>query len=136
MRKKEENLEQTLEPAEKVPSEMTEVEEVVKKTQAREPRLRNRKRRKVSFLTIEKIDRVDYKDVQLLKRFLNDQGKILPARNTGNTAKQQRMISRAIRRAREMALLPFDGLETGGGEYSYARRSRSRARQEPREESQ
>lgn len=135
MRKKEENLEQTLETAEKIPSEMIEAEEVVKKTQTREPRLRNRKRRKVSFLTLEKIEKVDYKDVQLLKRFLNDQGKILPARNTGNTAKQQRMISRAIRRAREMALLPFDGIETSG-EYSYTRRSRTKAKQEPQEGSQ
>jgi len=68
---------------------------------------RGRKRRKVSYLTINKIDSVDYKDVALLKRFLNDRGKILPTRQTGNTAKQQRMISRAIRRARELALLPF-----------------------------
>lgn len=72
-----------------------------------EPRARGRKRRKVSYLTINKIDTVDYKDVAILKRFLNDRGKILPTRQTGNTAKQQRMIARAIRRAREMALLPF-----------------------------
>lgn len=72
-----------------------------------EPRGRGRKRRKVSYLTINKIDTVDYKEVAILKRFLNDRGKILPTRQTGNTAKQQRMIARAIRRAREMALLPF-----------------------------
>jgi len=137
MQKNEENdLEQLTEAPEEALSEKVEVEETAKKTQAREPRLRNRKRRKVSFLTQEKIERIDYKDVQLLKRFLDDQGKILPSRSTGNTAKQQRMISRAIRRAREMALLPFVGLETQGGEYSYSRRSRSRARQESKEESQ
>ncbi|MCL6624615.1 MAG: 30S ribosomal protein S18 [Fimbriimonadales bacterium] len=50
---------------------------------------------------------VDYKDVNLLRRFLNEQGRILPARQTGNTAKQQRQVARAILRAREMALLPF-----------------------------
>lgn len=135
MRKKEENeFNPPLEAPEEVLSEKAETEEVVKKTQAREPRLRNRKHRKVSLLTIEKIEKVDYKDVPLLKRFLNDQGKILPSRNTGNTAKQQRMVSRAIRRAREMALLPFIGLETGGGEYTYSRRPR-RAKQESKEES-
>ncbi len=72
-----------------------------------EGRPRGRKRRKVSYLTINKIDKVDYKDVATLKRFLNDRGKILPTRQSGNTAKQQRMIARAIRRARELALLPF-----------------------------
>lgn len=72
-----------------------------------EPRFKGRRRRKVSYLTINKIERVDYKEVNILRRFLNDRGKILPSRQTGNTAKQQRMISAAIRRAREMALLPF-----------------------------
>jgi small subunit ribosomal protein S18 len=72
-----------------------------------EPRFRGRRRRKVSYLTINKIDTVDYKEVNILRRFLNDRGKILPSRQTGNTAKQQRMIAQAIRRAREMALLPF-----------------------------
>lgn len=72
-----------------------------------EPKFKGRKRRKVSYLTINKIDQVDYKDVAILRRFINDRGKILPARQTGNTAKQQRMIARAIHRAREMALLPF-----------------------------
>jgi small subunit ribosomal protein S18 len=61
----------------------------------------------VSYLTINKIDTVDYKEIALLRRFLNDRGKILPSRQTGTTAKQQRMISEAIKRAREMALLPF-----------------------------
>ncbi len=66
-----------------------------------------RRRRKASFLTLNKIETVDYKDVALLKRFINDRGKILPSRQTGCTAKQQRMVSTAIKRAREMALLPF-----------------------------
>lgn len=66
-----------------------------------------RGRAKVSYLTINKIDYVDYKDVPMLKRFLTERGKMLPRRQTGNTAKQQRMISRSIKRAREMALLPF-----------------------------
>jgi small subunit ribosomal protein S18 len=72
-----------------------------------EGRARARRRRKVSFLTANKIDTVDYKDVATLRRFVNEYGKILPSRQTGNTAKQQRMVSRAIKRAREMALMPF-----------------------------
>lgn len=68
---------------------------------------KKRGRRKVSYLTTQKIDFVDYKDIAVLRRFLTDRGKILPSRQTGNTAKQQRMITRAIKRAREMALLPF-----------------------------
>ncbi|MBN9504313.1 MAG: 30S ribosomal protein S18 [Armatimonadetes bacterium 55-13] len=70
-------------------------------------RFKNKRRRKVSYLTINKIDKVDYKEINILRRFLNDRGKILPSRQTGNTAKQQRMIASAIRKAREMALLPF-----------------------------
>lgn len=72
-----------------------------------EGRAKRRGRRKVSYLTTNKIDSVDYKDLAVLRRFLSDRGKILPSRQTGATAKQQRMISRAIKRAREMALLPF-----------------------------
>jgi small subunit ribosomal protein S18 len=64
-------------------------------------------------LTANKIDIVDYKDIAILRRFINDRGKILPARQTGNTAKQQRMIARCIRKAREMALLPFVVSESG-----------------------
>ena len=70
-------------------------------------RARSKRRRKVSYLTINKIDTVDYKEVNILRRFLNDRGKITASRQNGNTAKQQRMISEAIHRAREMALLPF-----------------------------
>jgi len=50
---------------------------------------------------------IDYKDVDTLKRFINDQGKILPRRVTGTSAKYQRQLSVAIKRAREMALLPY-----------------------------
>jgi len=76
-----------------------------------------RRRRKVSYLTINKIDYVDYKDVAVLRRFLTDRGKILSSRQTGNTAKQQRMIAASIKKAREMALLPFvvtEVVEDGG----------------------
>ena len=50
---------------------------------------------------------IDYKDVDLLKKFITDRGKILPRRLTGLTAKQQRDLTTAVKRARIIALLPF-----------------------------
>ena len=52
-------------------------------------------------------DPIDYKDVDLLKKFITERGKILPRRLTGLTAKQQRDLTNAVRRARIVALLPF-----------------------------
>jgi len=89
-------------------------------------RFKSKRRRKVSYLTINKIDSVDYREINILRRFLNDRGKILPSRQTGNTAKQQRMIASAIRKAREMALLPFVVTEMGQDRREYGpRRERS-----------
>ena len=65
------------------------------------------KRRKVSYLTVNKITQVDYKNVTLLRQFTDDRGKIVPRRRSGATAKEQRMVAVAIKRAREIALLPF-----------------------------
>jgi len=50
---------------------------------------------------------VDYKDTEFLQRFVNEQGKLLPRRVTGVSAKMQRQITRAVKRARHLALLPF-----------------------------
>lgn len=55
----------------------------------------------------EGIDPVDYKDVDRLRKFLTERGKILPRRKTGTCARHQRQLARAIKRAREMALLPY-----------------------------
>lgn len=55
----------------------------------------------------DSIEYVDYKDVELLKRYLNEQGKILPRRITNVPAKFQRQLTRAVKRARHLALLPF-----------------------------
>ncbi len=52
-------------------------------------------------------DPIDYKDVDLLKKFITERGKILPRRLTGLTAKQQRDLTNAVKRARILALLPF-----------------------------
>jgi small subunit ribosomal protein S18 len=99
---------------------------------------KGKRRRKVSYLTINKIEHVDYKEVNILRRFMNERGKILPSRQSGNTAKQQRMIATAIRRAREMALLPFVVTEIQPDRREYSgRRERTgynRYEREPRGE--
>ena len=76
--------------------------------QRRSRRFDSRRRRKVSFLTKEKIDYIDYKDVTLLRRFISDRAKIRPRRVTGNNEQQQRAVALAIKNAREMALLPYE----------------------------
>ncbi|WP_202081552.1 30S ribosomal protein S18 [Caldalkalibacillus salinus] len=65
------------------------------------------KRRKVCFFKVNKIEKIDYKDTDLLKKFISERGKILPRRVTGTSAKYQRQLTRAIKRARQMALLPY-----------------------------
>jgi len=64
-------------------------------------------RRKVCAFCAEKIEVIDYKDVKRIRRFITEQGKILPRRITGTCAHHQRMLTRAIKRARNLALLPF-----------------------------
>jgi small subunit ribosomal protein S18 len=64
-------------------------------------------KKKVSILTQERIDWVDYKDVNLLRRFMSERAKIRARRVTGNNQQQQRAVAQAIRIAREMALLPY-----------------------------
>ncbi len=64
-------------------------------------------KKKVSILDTERIVWVDYKDVALLRRFMSERAKIRARRVTGNDAQQQRAVARAIRVAREMALLPY-----------------------------
>lgn len=68
---------------------------------------RRNKRRKVCYFTVNGITHIDYKDVELLKRFISERGKILPRRVTGTSAKYQRKLTKAIKRARQMALLPY-----------------------------
>jgi small subunit ribosomal protein S18 len=63
--------------------------------------------RKVSRLTADRVVFIDYKDVGTLKHYVTERGKIIPRRITGNTAKHQRMITEAIKRARHIALLPY-----------------------------
>ena len=66
-----------------------------------------RRRKKVCHFCANHIDYIDYKDVELLKRYISEKGKILPRRVTGTCAKHQRTLTVAIKRARIMGLLPF-----------------------------
>lgn len=64
-------------------------------------------KKKICSYCVEKIDSVDYKQYEKLKRFVTERGKVLPRRISGNCAKHQRQLTRAIKKARIMALLPF-----------------------------
>ena len=64
-------------------------------------------RKKVCYFTVNNIDYVDYKNVNLLEKFITDTGKIVPSRITGTRAKFQRQLASAIKRARFLALLPY-----------------------------
>ena len=68
----------------------------------------NRKgRRKVCTFCVDKVDYIDYKDVNKLRKFTSERSKILPRRVTGTCAKHQRELTTAIKRARQVALLPY-----------------------------
>ena len=64
-------------------------------------------KRKFCYFKENGITDIDYKDVRLLRRFVNDQGKIMPRRITGTSAKMHRKLVRAIKRSRSIALMPY-----------------------------
>ncbi len=64
-------------------------------------------KKKVCAFCMDKVDYLDYKQSEKLRRFLTERGKILPRRISGNCAKHQRQLTTAIKRARQMALLPY-----------------------------
>ena len=66
-----------------------------------------RPRKKVCSFCVDKVEAIDNKDVAKLRRFVTERGKILPRRISGNCAKHQRQVTVAIKRARNIALLPF-----------------------------
>ena len=68
---------------------------------------RGRRRRKVCAFCAEKSQHIDYKDTAKLRRFLSERSKILPRRATGACARHQRELTEAIKRARQVALLPY-----------------------------
>jgi small subunit ribosomal protein S18 len=108
---------------------------------AARPRTKNkdnsrRSKKRISVLTSEKVTYIDYKDVNLLKRFMSDRAKIRARRVTGNNTQQQAEIANAIRNGREMALLPYASKVTqqrGGGRRD-GERGRGRDRDDDRED--
>ncbi len=68
------------------------------------------RRRKFCRFTAEKVKQIDYKDIDVLKDFVQENGKLMPARITGTKARYQRQLSDAIKRARFLALLPYTDL--------------------------
>ena len=78
-------------------------EKIVKKP------IRRPSRKKVCALCADKVEKIDYKDVAKLRKFITEKGKILPRRMSGVCAAHQRELATAIKRARQMALLPFVG---------------------------
>jgi len=73
----------------------------VKREKGRKPK------KKVCSFCVDKVESIDYKDVPKLRRYTTERGKILPRRISGNCAKHQRQLTVSIKRARNMALLPF-----------------------------
>lgn len=71
------------------------------------PNRGRRARKKVCGFCVDKIDYIDYKDINRLKKYVSERGKILPRRISGNCAKHQRALTLAIKRARQIALLPY-----------------------------
>ena len=68
---------------------------------------RGRKRRTVYAFCVDKVECIDYKDAAKLRRYTSERGKILPRRTTGTCAMHQRQLTEAIKRARQVALLPY-----------------------------
>jgi small subunit ribosomal protein S18 len=66
-----------------------------------------KQRKRYCFFCKENIDYIDYKDISLLRKFISDKGKIRPKRSSGNCVQHQKMIAKAIKRAREVALMPY-----------------------------
>ena len=77
------------------------------KTEGRPQRPVRRGRKKVCSFCVDRIEHIDYKDAAKLRRFISERSKILPRRTTGTCAMHQRQLTEAIKRARQIALLPF-----------------------------
>ena len=73
----------------------------------RAPRPMMRRRKKVCIFCADKVEFIDYKDSAKLRKFISERGKILPRRISGTCAKHQRDVNTAIKRARQVALLPY-----------------------------
>ena len=78
------------------------------KTEERK-KFKKQSKKKVCTFCVDKVESIDYKDVNKLRKFVTEKGKILPRRQTGVCAEHQRELTEAIKRARIMVLLPFKG---------------------------
>nr|MBN1228578.1 30S ribosomal protein S18 [Anaerolineae bacterium] len=76
------------------------------------PRGRRYRRVKICNFCVDRVESIDYKDIDTLNRYVSNRGKILPRRQTGACAKHQRAVANAVKRARHVALLPFSGKHT------------------------
>jgi small subunit ribosomal protein S18 len=81
--------------------------EAAKETRDGQKPFRPRKKKKVCFFCAEKIEHIDYKNVGSFRKNLSERSKILPRRITGTCAKHQRQLTIAVKRARELALVPY-----------------------------
>ena len=71
------------------------------------PQRARRPKKKVCMFCVDKVEHIDYKDAAKLRRYTSERGKILPRRTTGTCAMHQRQLTEAIKRARQVALLPY-----------------------------
>lgn len=79
----------------------------VRAKKAKRKKKKKTQRQKVCRLTVDRVVFIDYKDVAMLKHYITERGKIIPRRITGASAKHQRMLTHAIKLARQIALLPY-----------------------------
>ena len=86
-----------------------EVEEKTTPTTTQNKKPFKQQKKKVCNFCVEKIQKIDYKDAQKLRRYITEKGKIVPRRQSGVCAKHQRELANAIKRARFMALIPYVG---------------------------
>ena len=77
--------------------------------QMQKKKFKKSSRRKVCTFCVDKVETIDYKDVNKLRKYITEKGKILPRRQTGTCARHQRELATAIKRARFMALIPYVG---------------------------
>lgn len=103
----EEAAEEVAETAESAAETAEAPAENTERREARLPRQNNRKRKKVCAFCSDKIDEIDYKDTLRLRKYVSERAKILPRRVTGTCAKHQRQLTLAIKRARQVALMPY-----------------------------
>jgi len=79
----------------------------VRAKKAKRKKKKKVQRPKICRLTVDRVVHIDYKDVAMLKHYITERGKIIPRRITGASARHQRMLTRAIKLARQIALLPY-----------------------------